>query len=246
MGPQHEEYSRRIRGGFEAAREGLNRHTRRRNQGLHICLTVPRDRIRMRAAESISWAERRGRSIHVVSSRLEPSLVHLYLYSTLSERVDLFFAYVRIAREFHASRERRDTTRTGHAILQHMVTGLSIVILHRFEHQDTITLAHRRLIHSAVDLQHRSHSQCHERLRVSPCLRCARHAVDLTIEGVLVECDPSIKAIIVKIDTESRNDFIIDDIDDEHVLIKSTKHDELKARLKEVNQVVGFDTRPGC
>ena len=52
--------------------------------------------------------------------------------------------------------------------------------------------------------------------------------------GVLVECDPSIKAIIVKIDTEHHHDFIIEDIDDEHVLIKSNKHEDLKQLLKDV------------
>ncbi|KAF4550423.1 General transcription and DNA repair factor IIH subunit tfb5-like protein [Elsinoe fawcettii] len=50
--------------------------------------------------------------------------------------------------------------------------------------------------------------------------------------GVLVQCDASIKAIIVKIDSENNNDFIVEDIDDETVLIKSGKHEELKQRLK--------------
>lgn len=54
------------------------------------------------------------------------------------------------------------------------------------------------------------------------------------LHGVLVECDPSIKAIIVKIDSENGNTFIQEDIDDEHVLIKVSKHEELKVRLKEV------------
>ncbi|KAL1585117.1 hypothetical protein WHR41_06522 [Cladosporium halotolerans] len=49
--------------------------------------------------------------------------------------------------------------------------------------------------------------------------------------GVLVECDASIKAIIVKINSENQNIYIIEDIDDEHVLIQAAKHDELKARL---------------
>lgn len=53
-------------------------------------------------------------------------------------------------------------------------------------------------------------------------------------EGVLVECDPSIKAIILKINNEQGHDIIIDDIDDEHVLIKSAKEDELKRLLKDV------------
>jgi len=50
---------------------------------------------------------------------------------------------------------------------------------------------------------------------------------------VLVQCDASIKAILVKIDSENRNDFIIEDIDDETVLVKQGKHDELKAKLKD-------------
>ena len=56
--------------------------------------------------------------------------------------------------------------------------------------------------------------------------------------GVLVECDPSIKAILLKIDTDHQQDFIIEDIDDEHVLVKSNKHDMLKNLLKEVRSDV--------
>ncbi|KAI9663751.1 MAG: hypothetical protein M1821_007241 [Bathelium mastoideum] len=52
------------------------------------------------------------------------------------------------------------------------------------------------------------------------------------VKGVLVQCDPSIKAIINKIDT-ARNDFIVEDLDDETALIKETKIAELKERLKE-------------
>ncbi|KAK4540370.1 hypothetical protein LTR36_009227 [Oleoguttula mirabilis] len=53
------------------------------------------------------------------------------------------------------------------------------------------------------------------------------------IAGVLVECDPSIKAILVKIDTEHHHDFIIEEIDDEHLLIKSNKHEDLKQLLRD-------------
>lgn len=56
----------------------------------------------------------------------------------------------------------------------------------------------------------------------------------LTLPGVLVECDPSIKAILVKIDTEHHHDFIIQEIDDEHLLIKSDKHEALKQLLRDV------------
>ncbi|KAK8168219.1 RNA polymerase II transcription factor B subunit 5 [Phyllosticta citrichinensis] len=53
------------------------------------------------------------------------------------------------------------------------------------------------------------------------------------LRGVLVQCDESIKTIIVKIDSE-RNDFIIEDLDDETLVIKSEKLPELKRRLNEV------------
>ncbi|KAK3698883.1 TFIIH complex subunit tfb5 [Vermiconidia calcicola] len=53
------------------------------------------------------------------------------------------------------------------------------------------------------------------------------------VQGVLVECDPSIKAIIGRIDEQHNHDFIIENIDDEHVLIKGNKHDELKQLLKD-------------
>ena len=53
-------------------------------------------------------------------------------------------------------------------------------------------------------------------------------------KGVLVECDPSIKAIIQRINDQYNHDFIIEDIDDEHMLIKKDKQDELKLLLKEV------------
>jgi hypothetical protein len=48
-----------------------------------------------------------------------------------------------------------------------------------------------------------------------------------------VQCDASIKAIINKIDS-AKNDFIVEDLDDETVLIKESKLAELKQRLKEV------------
>lgn len=51
--------------------------------------------------------------------------------------------------------------------------------------------------------------------------------------GVLVECDPSIKAIILKIDHES-HDYIIEDLDDETLVIKESMLPRLKARLDEV------------
>ena len=53
--------------------------------------------------------------------------------------------------------------------------------------------------------------------------------------GVLIECDPSIKAIIMKIDREQQHRIVMEEIDDEHVLIQNDKHDELKELLKNVS-----------
>ena len=52
-------------------------------------------------------------------------------------------------------------------------------------------------------------------------------------EGVLLSCDASIKAMLVKIDSENNSEYIIEDLDDEHLLVKSGKEEELKLKLKE-------------
>jgi len=52
------------------------------------------------------------------------------------------------------------------------------------------------------------------------------------IRGVLIECDPSIKSIIVKIDSE-RNDFIVEELDDQTLVIKEGMLQTLKMRLDE-------------
>ena len=57
------------------------------------------------------------------------------------------------------------------------------------------------------------------------------------VAGVLVECDPSIKAIILKIDSE-RHDYIVEDLDDSTLVIKEKQLPSLKARLDEVDGVV--------
>ena len=51
--------------------------------------------------------------------------------------------------------------------------------------------------------------------------------------GVLVECDPSIKAIILKID-QDKHDYIVEDLDDQTLVIKESQLQRLKARLDEV------------
>lgn len=64
------------------------------------------------------------------------------------------------------------------------------------------------------------------------------NAADTSTVGVLVQCDPSIKAIVLKINDESNGQFILEDIDDETVLINTKKLEELKARLKDVRRHV--------
>ncbi|KAF2758521.1 nucleotide excision repair, TFIIH, subunit [Pseudovirgaria hyperparasitica] len=50
-------------------------------------------------------------------------------------------------------------------------------------------------------------------------------------KGVLVQCDASIKAIILKIDA-GNSDFIIEELDDETLLVKENKLKELQMLLK--------------
>src|SRR5215471_14020250 len=57
--------------------------------------------------------------------------------------------------------------------------------------------------------------------------------------GVLIECDPSVKAIILKYD-EEKHDYIVEDLDDDrHLVIKESQLQNLKARLSQVCYVHG-------
>ncbi|KMU76749.1 RNA polymerase 2 transcription factor B subunit 5 [Coccidioides immitis RMSCC 3703] len=50
-------------------------------------------------------------------------------------------------------------------------------------------------------------------------------------QGVLIECDPSVKAIILKYD-EERHDYIVEDLDDDrHLVVKESQLQNLKMRL---------------
>lgn len=51
------------------------------------------------------------------------------------------------------------------------------------------------------------------------------------LAGVLVECDASIKSIIVNIDNEYNNEFVIEVLDDQHLVVKETMVQALKQRL---------------
>jgi len=49
-----------------------------------------------------------------------------------------------------------------------------------------------------------------------------------------VRCDASIKAMLVDIDSKNNNEYIIEELDEEHILVKETKINELKGRLNNV------------
>jgi len=53
--------------------------------------------------------------------------------------------------------------------------------------------------------------------------------------GVLVECEPAIKSILVHIDSTHHHEFIIDDLDETHLFVKETMLQVLKQKLEEVS-----------
>ena len=58
--------------------------------------------------------------------------------------------------------------------------------------------------------------------------------IHTNLPGVLIECDPSIKSIIVKIDSEDHA-FIVEELDDQHLVVKENMVAILKMKLDEVN-----------
>lgn len=55
----------------------------------------------------------------------------------------------------------------------------------------------------------------------------------LFVLGVLVQCDASIKSIIVSIDNENNHDYIIEVLDDQNIVVKETMVQVLKIKLEE-------------
>lgn len=56
----------------------------------------------------------------------------------------------------------------------------------------------------------------------------------ITQPGLLIECDPSIKSLILKYD-EERHDYIVEDLNDEnHLVVKESQLQNLKVRLDQV------------
>jgi TFIIH basal transcription factor complex TTD-A subunit len=54
------------------------------------------------------------------------------------------------------------------------------------------------------------------------------------IPGVLIECDPSIKSIIVNIDDNENHQYIIQDLDEERVVVMENMVTSLKDKLEKV------------
>ncbi|KAK4138059.1 nucleotide excision repair, TFIIH, subunit [Trichocladium antarcticum] len=52
------------------------------------------------------------------------------------------------------------------------------------------------------------------------------------IRGVLIECEPAIKSIIVHFDSVN-NDIIIEDLDETHLVVKENMVHVLKQKLEE-------------
>jgi len=69
----------------------------------------------------------------------------------------------------------------------------------------------------------------------APCLGCKDRLClsKLKLSGVLVECDPSIKSIIMKIDAQDHA-FIVEELDDQTLVIKENMLSILKQKLDDI------------
>lgn len=110
-----------------------------------------------------------------------------------------------------------------------------------------ITLEH--LLRLLVSLETRCSYDAQSRQRylprrVPPSHRDASNTPADPPPGVLVECDPSIKAIILKID-QDKHDYIVEDLDDQTLVIKESQLQSLKRRLEEVRVPQGRQGEAG-
>ena len=53
-------------------------------------------------------------------------------------------------------------------------------------------------------------------------------------EGVLIECDPAIRAIILDIEKKGAVKYILEELDEQHLLVSSKTLPQLKAALDKV------------
>ena len=60
--------------------------------------------------------------------------------------------------------------------------------------------------------------------------------------GALLQCDPPQMAMVKKIDRESNNAYIIEEIDDKTCLVKENKVEEIKKKVKDLmDSAMGVD-----
>lgn len=78
------------------------------------------------------------------------------------------------------------------------------------------------LVHPPCPITHAIQSERYRRLTFSALF-----------SGVLVQCDASIKSIIVSIDNENGHDYIIEVLDDQNIVVKETMVQVLKIKLEE-------------
>jgi len=61
-------------------------------------------------------------------------------------------------------------------------------------------------------------------------------------KGALLQCDPPQMAMVRKIDRESGHAYILEEIDDKTCLVKETKVEEIKAKVKDLmDSAMGVD-----
>lgn len=78
------------------------------------------------------------------------------------------------------------------------------------------------LAHSTCPITHATQSK-----------RSRKLICTVLVLGVLVQCDASIKSIIVSIDNENNHDYIIEVLDDQNIVVKETMVQVLKIKLEE-------------
>ncbi|DAA75623.1 TPA_exp: hypothetical protein A8136_1697 [Trichophyton benhamiae CBS 112371] len=66
------------------------------------------------------------------------------------------------------------------------------------------------------------------------------------VKGVLIECDPSVKAIILKYDRLQNNEYIVEDLegDDRYLVVKESQLASLKIRLAKAWELDGKLMQP--
>ena len=87
---------------------------------------------------------------------------------------------------------------------------------------------------------HLAHFTMVKAIRGEPDLLCLLPRYQC-MAGTLVRCDASIKAMLVDIDSKNNNEYIIEELDEEHILVKETKINELKGRLNNVSVLSSVD-----